>query len=194
MQSQEIQKTIEAIRQHILAALGYLYEATDVGDNPLELGEHSITYSDGAEYLITGIEMMFDENPKGEMVFHQIEEGNGESATYPVTNLSLDSLKELLEAAETVVGAYYDQPLEFPVIIDAEPLNENPIIDATYVSVWDDGLEMRSKCKYDPVILNVTDIQSADLQGLEVLEREYLVLSDGKTLERDEFTINFDCD
>ena len=67
-------------------------------------------------------------------------------------------------------------------------------IEATYVSVWDGGIEVRTKCKYDTVIFDVTDIESADVDGLDVLEREYLILPNGTEIEREDFTIDGDCD
>jgi hypothetical protein len=65
---------------------------------------------------------------------------------------------------------------------------------AKYVSVWDGGVEIRTDCEYDPEIRNVTDIELSDVNGLEVLEREYIVLPDGTEIEREDFTIDFDCD
>ena len=45
---------------------------------------------------------------------------------------------------------------------------------ATYVSVWDDGVEVRTKCQYDPLTTLVWDIESSDVQGLDILEDEYI--------------------
>lgn len=67
-------------------------------------------------------------------------------------------------------------------------------MEVIYVSVWDGGTEVRSKCNYDPEILNVTDIETNDIVGLEVLEKEFIELPDGTIIDRCNFTIDFDTD
>lgn len=54
---------------------------------------------------------------------------------------------------------------------------------ATYISVWDGGVEISTSCEFDPETKNITDIKSADVNGLEVLEREYIVLPDGTEID-----------
>lgn len=68
------------------------------------------------------------------------------------------------------------------------------LIKATYVSVWDEGTTIRSKCLYNPIILDVSEVEQIDAEGLELLTDEYLELPDGTRLNRDEFTIDFDVD
>jgi len=65
---------------------------------------------------------------------------------------------------------------------------------ATYVSVWDGGVEVRTSCEYDSETLDVTDIESADVDGLDNLEREHIELPDGTEIERGDFTIDGDTD
>ena len=67
-------------------------------------------------------------------------------------------------------------------------------MEAIYVSVWDGGIEVRSKCQYDTETYNVTDIYSVDVDGLDICEREYIELPDGTIIERTDFTIDFDED
>ncbi len=50
---------------------------------------------------------------------------------------------------------------------------------ATYVSVWDGGVTIRSKCEYDPETNEVSDIESKDVDGLEICEDEYIELDNG---------------
>lgn len=62
------------------------------------------------------------------------------------------------------------------------------IVDATYVSVWDGGTEISTSCKYNKTTGDVTEIDSADVDGLDILDREYVLLSDGEEIEK--FTID----
>lgn len=50
---------------------------------------------------------------------------------------------------------------------------------ATFVSVWDGGIEIRSHCEFNPISKEVTDIDIAEVDGLETLEDEYVELPDG---------------
>jgi hypothetical protein len=63
------------------------------------------------------------------------------------------------------------------------------LIKATYVSVWDGGIEISTECFYNPDTNDVTDIESSDVDGVEFLEREYIILPDGTEIEREDFTI-----
>jgi hypothetical protein len=65
------------------------------------------------------------------------------------------------------------------------------IIDATYTSVWDGGVEVSSPCKYDADERRVFDIAGADVSGVESLEREYVILPDGTELDEDD-DVSFD--
>lgn len=61
---------------------------------------------------------------------------------------------------------------------------------ATYVSVWDGGIDIRTNCEYDPITKDVTDIESVDVGGLEVLEGEYIELPDGTVIDRKDYSID----
>ena len=50
---------------------------------------------------------------------------------------------------------------------------------AKYVSVWDGGTSITTNCQYDPKTNVVSDIESSDVEGLDMLEDEYVVLPDG---------------
>ena len=50
---------------------------------------------------------------------------------------------------------------------------------ATYVTVWDGGIEIRTKCLFDRNASTVYDVETADVNGLEILEEEFVELSDG---------------
>jgi hypothetical protein len=65
--------------------------------------------------------------------------------------------------------------------------------NATYVSVWDGGIEIRTNCKYNRVSGVVYDIETADVKGLDILEDEYVELSDGTKINDfiDEFDEDF---
>lgn len=63
-------------------------------------------------------------------------------------------------------------------------------MDAIYVSVWDGGTEIRSKCKYDETNKIVSDIETVAVDGLDILDEEYIELADGTRL--DDFFIEGD--
>lgn len=65
---------------------------------------------------------------------------------------------------------------------------------ATYVSVWDDGIEVRSGCMFNKETYDVSDIEMVDLQGVDILIDEYIELSDGTQirLEYDNTNNEFD--
>ena len=46
-----------------------------------------------------------------------------------------------------------------------------------YVSVWNDGVEVRSICTVDPRTRKIEIEHTADVEGLETMEREYVVLN-----------------
>jgi len=50
---------------------------------------------------------------------------------------------------------------------------------AIYVSIWDDGVEISSNCEFDIKTNTVSDIDSIDVQGIDILMEEYIELKDG---------------
>jgi hypothetical protein len=97
------------LKAHIIYALAYFYEEAQVGDNPLDL-DKPIPYDD---YEITGIEMMFHSNPKGEMVFHQqVKSQPSEVATNPLEILTMEKLFALMDAFEQQ-DFVYDEAFDF---------------------------------------------------------------------------------
>lgn len=50
---------------------------------------------------------------------------------------------------------------------------------AIFVSVWDGGVELKSNCDYNPTNKEVSDIESIDIDGLDILDDEYVLLPDG---------------
>jgi len=55
---------------------------------------------------------------------------------------------------------------------------------ATYVSVWDGGTEVRSSCDFFPSTLNVSNIETVDVDvDDECLVREYIELPDGTEVD-----------
>jgi hypothetical protein len=53
---------------------------------------------------------------------------------------------------------------------------------ATYVSVWDGGVEVRTNCEYNLETGEVTDIETSDVSGVNCCEDEYIELPDGKVI------------
>jgi len=58
-------------------------------------------------------------------------------------------------------------------------------IKATFVSSWDFGTNIESPCLYDPQTNEVSDIESVDVDSMDLttLDREYIVLPDGTELD-----------
>jgi hypothetical protein len=52
------------------------------------------------------------------------------------------------------------------------------IREATFTSVWDGGFEITTDCKVNMETNEVFDIEIADVDGLEILEKEYIVVDD----------------
>lgn len=58
------------------------------------------------------------------------------------------------------------------------------IVIATYTSVWDGGTEIETTCKFDTVKNMAFDIESSnDVEGLDILDREYISLQDGTIID-----------
>ena len=58
-------------------------------------------------------------------------------------------------------------------------------IDATYVSSWDNGDNVfRTNCKFNPETNEVSDVESADVEGIQLyyVDEEYVELSNGETV------------
>ena len=57
---------------------------------------------------------------------------------------------------------------------------------ATYVSVWEDGVEVRTECEYDPDTKIVTDIEPSDVEVAGNLEDEFVELPNGDEFREDD--------
>jgi hypothetical protein len=59
---------------------------------------------------------------------------------------------------------------------------------AKYISIWDDGIEIMSDCKYNIHNNSISNVDSVDVDGMDlgICMDEYVLLSDG-TLVRDFF-------
>lgn len=60
---------------------------------------------------------------------------------------------------------------------------------AIYVSCWEDGIEVRTSCEFDPETKVVSDIETSDVEGLEFLDLEFIELPNGTWLPREFFKI-----
>lgn len=54
---------------------------------------------------------------------------------------------------------------------------------ATYTSVWEGGIEVTTSCNYNPHNGLVSDVETADVGGLDILHDEYVELEDGTKLK-----------
>jgi hypothetical protein len=55
-------------------------------------------------------------------------------------------------------------------------------VDATYSTMWDNGVTVTTRCRFDRASMRCFDIEGADVDGVEVLEDEYVTLADGTEL------------
>jgi len=53
------------------------------------------------------------------------------------------------------------------------------VINAQFVSVWDDGVEIKTSCRYCKSSNTAFDIEIADINGVEILQEQYVELPDG---------------
>ena len=54
--------------------------------------------------------------------------------------------------------------------------------ECTYVSVWDDSIEIKSKCLFDDETNIVSDVETVDVDGMdiEILTDKYIILPNGE--------------
>lgn len=45
---------------------------------------------------------------------------------------------------------------------------------ATYVSIWDGGVKISTSCDFNPETKEVSDIETTDIDGLDILEEQIL--------------------
>lgn len=50
------------------------------------------------------------------------------------------------------------------------------IKNATFVSVWDDGIEIKTNCKVNTETHEIFDIEEAYADGLEIVNKEYVTI------------------
>lgn len=117
MKANHLDNIINAVKSHIIEALTYFYKNSEVGDNPLKLKEPLCVVDKNITFIITGIEMMFDENVKGEMCFcEEPENDESLSAKYPLRLLQVQSLSYLLSSLEEQLNCHYDSVIELDII------------------------------------------------------------------------------
>lgn len=63
-------------------------------------------------------------------------------------------------------------------------------MNATYVSIWDDGFRVETNCVFNPETKEVTDVDSIDVEGLglDFCDEEFIELPDGTEIK----TFNMD--
>lgn len=94
---------------------------------------------------------------------------------------------ELVESAKQgdttvlaeLLGRLSDE--EIYAALSDEGQSETKPINATFVSVWDGGIDIRSECKFNPFTGEVTDIEQVDVDELDLdtFEEEFVELEDG---------------
>ena len=66
-----------------------------------------------------------------------------------------------------------------------------PIL-CVFVSIWDDDVTLRSKALYHPDTGEVEALEIHDVDGLESLEREFIIIKEG-TDQEEELEVCTDC-
>lgn len=66
------------------------------------------------------------------------------------------------------------------------------LVDATYVTEWDNGITIRTKCRYSPSQRTASDIVQVDIDGVDCVDREYIILPDGTEIDIDPFIAHDD--
>lgn len=59
---------------------------------------------------------------------------------------------------------------------DLPKYNDEDIIPGTYVSVWDGGVEVKTKCKVNDLTREVVSVEYVRVDGLDQFEREYVLI------------------
>jgi hypothetical protein len=57
------------------------------------------------------------------------------------------------------------------------------MVRATYVSVWDGGIQIRSRCLFSKESSVVYDIETIEVDGLYVCEEQFVELPDGTKIK-----------
>jgi len=74
-------------------------------------------------------------------------------------------------------------PVAYLMFSEHEPERH---LNATWISEWEGGIGVRTKCHYDSNKNVVTDIEPSDIDGLDTLVREYVELPTGKIINIEE--------
>lgn len=54
---------------------------------------------------------------------------------------------------------------------------------ATYVSIWDGGFRIESNCDFNPETKEVTNVESIDVDGVDICDEEFIELPDGTEIK-----------
>lgn len=54
------------------------------------------------------------------------------------------------------------------------------IVEATFTSVWDGEFHITTNCKVDLETKEVMDIEMSEISSVEILDREYITLPNGR--------------
>lgn len=54
---------------------------------------------------------------------------------------------------------------------------------ATYVSIWDGGVRVETNCEFNPETKEVTDVDSVDVDGVDICDEEFIELPDGTEIK-----------
>jgi hypothetical protein len=80
---------------------------------------------------------------------------------------------------------YLDEPIFVPeggIVRQVWFVDEHPKMNADFVSEWDDGVILTTRCLWDPETNTVLEQETVDLQGVVALERQYVVY-EGEEIE-----------
>lgn len=88
------------------------------------------------------------------------------------------SVPALYEHASIIKNAINLLERVFPGDPDETPGSYCAVVEACYVTVWDSGLIIESRCQVDLNTRHVFDIEAFDAPDVEILEEEYIEVPD----------------
>lgn len=102
-----------------------------------------------------------------------------EVISYDESTTPEDLVREVLLRTNGQLASIVISEEDADIIINGD----SNIVRATYVSVWDGGREVRTACEYNKRTTEVSEVQSVDVEGLDILDEEYIELDSGEVIK-----------
>lgn len=79
---------------------------------------------------------------------------------------------------------FRDEPIWVPEGTEVKEVWFRPPFNARFISEWDGGISLGTRCVWDPEERKTTHIETVTLEGVDSLDRQY-VIYDGMEIEVD---------